>query len=90
MRDGSTERPYNPNDAAALFAFCVDGLTDHNDMIRRLNHAVRDDPTIPKSAEAEVREALWDRASTRSRDGLMGRPPSSWIGVANPMRRRSV
>ena len=91
MPDGSTEKPEYPRDAAALLAFCVDGLDDPGAMIRRINHAERDDPGIPRSVIAEVREALWDRASTRAYGGLIGRPPSSFVGVARAVQSwRSV
>jgi hypothetical protein len=88
--DGSTEKPEYPRTAELLYEFCVDGLVDPNDMIRRLNHAERDDARLPNSVVAEVREAMWERASGTFRGGTMGRPPSSFRGVAWIGRRRSI
>ena len=83
-------KPSYPGKAEALYAFCVDGLTDTNAMIRRLNEAAKYDGELSPALVAEVREAIWDRAYNRSPDGTIGRPPSSWIGLVNPVRRRSI
>ena len=89
MPDGSTETPIYPRTADALFAFCVDDAADSHAALRRLYHAQRDDGRLSRSVVTEVREAIWDRAS-RAHDGTIGRPPSSWVGVARPVQRRGV
>ena len=70
-----------------LYAFCVDGLSDINDMLKRLNDAARYDGSLPAGVVAEVREAIWDRVD-RHHGGTIGRPWYSSIGVAGPAQRR--
>lgn len=90
MPDGSTEEPEYPRTSELLYAYCTEGLTNPNDMIRRLNHAERDDPGVPKEVVREVRGALWDLASDTFNGGTMGRPPAPVRGVAWIGRRRSI
>jgi hypothetical protein len=87
--DGSTEKPEYPQTPELLYAFCTDGLTDPNAMIRRLNHAERDS-NLTKSVVAQVREAIWDRPNTTFHDGTIGQPPATYRGVAWIGRRRSI
>jgi hypothetical protein len=88
--EGSTEKPEYPRTSELLYAFCVDGLTNPSDMIRRLNHAERDDAALPKAVVTEVRGALWDLASDTFNGGTVGRPPGTYRGVAWIGRRRSI
>jgi len=88
--DGSTEKPNYPDTTERLYEFCIDGLTDPNAMIRRLNHAVRD-YALPASMVSQVRSALWEYASNTCHGGTIGQPVSSTLrGVAWIGKRRSL
>ena len=89
MPDGSTEKPEYPRTSELLYAFCVDGLTNPSDMIRRLNHAARD-ANLSSDVVKDVRVAIWDLASDTFIGGTVGRPPTIYQGVAWIGRRRTV